>query len=59
VAVATLAAPSACTSIAGATSPTYVLKSADLGKHIAVKVTAVSGAKTENRWSSSRGPVVP
>ena len=59
VAAATLTAPTSCSDISGATSATYALKSADLGKNIAVKVTAVSGAKTENRWSSSRGPVAP
>ena len=57
--VATLTAPTLCTDISGGTSPTYVLKSADLGKHLAVKVTAISGAKTENRWSASRGLIVP
>ena len=57
--VATLTAPILCTDISGGTSPTYVLKSADLGKHLAVKVTAISGAKTENRWSASRGLIVP
>ena len=59
IAAATATAPTTCTDIVGATSTAYVLKSTDLTKHIAVRVTAVSGAKTEIRWSTTRGPVVP
>jgi peptidoglycan hydrolase-like protein with peptidoglycan-binding domain len=59
IATATATAPTACTDIVGATSTAYVLKSTDLTKHIAVKVTGVSGIKNESRWSVSNGPVVP
>ena len=59
IAAATATAPTLCTNIAGATSPTYVLKAADATKHIAVRVNAVSGSTNETRWSTSRGPVVP
>ncbi len=57
--VATATAPTICTNITTATSAAYVLKSSDLAKHIAVKVTGVSGATTESRWSASLGPVAP
>jgi peptidoglycan hydrolase-like protein with peptidoglycan-binding domain len=59
LAAATATAPTTCTNIVGATSTAYVLKSTDLTKHIAVKVTGVSGNKNESRWSVSSGPVVP
>ena len=59
LATATAAAPTTCTNIDGATSPSYVVKSTDLTKHIAVRVTGVSGTKNESRWSVSLGPVVP
>ena len=59
IGVATAAAPTTCSNIPDAISSAYVLKSSDLGKHIAVRVTGVSGTKNESRWSVSRGPVVP
>ena len=59
IAAATATAPTTCTNIDGATSTAYVLKSSDLTKHIAVRVTAVSGTKNEVRWSVTLGPVVP
>ena len=59
LAVASASAPSVCTNITTATSAAYVLKSSDLTKHIAVKVTGVSGTTTESRWSASLGPVIP
>jgi hypothetical protein len=59
IAAATATAPTMCTNIVGATSPSYVVKNTDLNKHIAVRVTGVSGTKNESRWSVSRGPVVP
>ncbi len=59
IGVATATAPTTCSNIPDARSSVYVLKSSDLGKHIAVRVTGVSGTKNEARWSVSRGPVVP
>jgi peptidoglycan hydrolase-like protein with peptidoglycan-binding domain len=59
LATSTATASSVCTNITTATSAAYVLKSSDLTKHIAVKVTGVSGTTTESRWSASLGPVVP
>ena len=59
LAVATAPLPVTCTNIVGATSSAYVVKSADLTKHIAVRVTGVSGTTNESRLSVSRGPVVP
>jgi peptidoglycan hydrolase-like protein with peptidoglycan-binding domain len=59
LATATATAPATCTSITAATSTSYVLKSSDLSKQIAVKVTGVRGTTTESRWSASLGPVVP
>ena len=59
IGVATATAPTTCSNIPDAISSVYVLKSSDLGKHVAVRVTGVSGTKNESRWSVSRGPVVP
>ncbi|CAB4901503.1 MAG: hypothetical protein F2808_04900 [Actinobacteria bacterium] len=59
IAVATVTAPTGCSDIAAATSSTYVLKAAEVGKNIAVKVTGVKGATTESRWSASTGAVIP
>jgi len=58
LAAASTVVPTACTNISGATSTTYVLKSADLTKYIAVRVNGVSGPVNETRWSTSLGPVV-
>jgi peptidoglycan hydrolase-like protein with peptidoglycan-binding domain len=59
LAVATASVPATCSNITTATSAAYVLKSSDLAKHIAVKVTGVRGATSESRWSVSLGPVIP
>lgn len=59
ISAATTAVPPSCTNIPGATSSTYVVKSADLTKHIAVRVNGVTGPVNETRWSPTRGPAVP
>jgi peptidoglycan hydrolase-like protein with peptidoglycan-binding domain len=59
IGVATATVPTTCTNIPGARSSAYKLRGSDIGKHIAVRVTGVSGTKNESRWSVSRGPVVP
>jgi peptidoglycan hydrolase-like protein with peptidoglycan-binding domain len=59
IATPTETTPTLCTNIAGATSATYVPKTTDLTKHIAVRVNGVSGTVNETRWSATHGTVVP
>lgn len=48
-----------CTNIAGATKNTYVLQTADVGKGIAVAVTATDTTGSATAYSSVVGPIAP
>ncbi len=53
------AAGASCLSIPGATSPTYVLGSKDIGKTLGMKVSATDSTGTAVAYSSLVGPIAP
>lgn len=48
-----------CVNIAGATGNTYLLKTADVGKTLAVAVTATDTTGSATAYSSAAGPIAP
>ena len=53
------ASGSTCANIAGATTNTYVLQAADVGKTVAVAVTATDTTGSATVYSAAAGPIAP